>query len=644
MPDLAQMPRRETHLPYRAGIDGLRAVAVIAVLLYHAEVGWMPGGFLGVEVFLVISGYLITALLLTERSTTGSIGLARFWLRRARRLLPALFALLGIGIILASFFLRDELAGLRGDAAASFGYVTNWYLIFSDQSYFESFGRPSIFQHLWSLALEEQFYLFWPLVFAGGIKLFGRRHLLWGAVAGAIASTALMWVLFEPGSDPSRVYYGTDTRAAGLLIGVVLAFIWHPAKLSKKVGPRAPLLLDVAGVVALLLLVRQFMVVSEFDSSLYRGGFARLSLLTAVVIAAAAHPAARFGRVLGMRPMKWVGVRSYSLYLWHWPVFVVTRPHQDINLDGVPLLALRFALAFALAALSYRYIEQPFRTGAARQAWVRVRYGIADRDRHLRQRLVMFGGVAAAVALFAGISLSAAERPPDPELIVSASGVDGTVVIDPAALDGDIGSDAADESAANVDPVDAAVLLAAHNQAAAAAGDGASGDVEPGLAPTPEQPPGPRVIFIGDSVMLGASEALRTTFGPDVIVDAVVSRPFDDGIWSARYHREVGSLPDTVVVHLGNNDLFTDEQFDELMDALSDVPRVIFLTVRVTQRWEGPVNEALAAGAARHTNAFLADWRGITEGQWNLFAEDLTHLNPEGAAVYAQFIAAQIGV
>src|SRR5918992_2342578 len=219
-------------LPYAPGLDGLRALAVIAVLLYHAELSWLPGGFLGVEVFFVISGYLITALLLTEWWQHGRVDLKRFWIRRARRLLPALYLLLAVTLAYAVLFLPGEVAGLRGDVIAALGYVTNWYLVLGNESYFEAIGRPSLLKHLWSLAVEEQFYLLWPPVLALGLGVgatrWRERRVLLVALAGAAASALLMALLYRPEVDPSRIYFGTDTRATGLLIGAALAFAWTP--------------------------------------------------------------------------------------------------------------------------------------------------------------------------------------------------------------------------------------------------------------------------------------------------------------------------------------------------------------------------------------------------------------------------------
>lgn len=357
------------RLGYMGALDGLRALAVLAVLLYHADVLWLPGGYLGVEIFFVVSGYLITSLLLTEQRSHNKINFKQFWVRRARRLLPALFALLIAVMTYAVFFLPEEVASLRGDVLAAFTYVTNWYLIAAQSSYFEVAGRPSLLRHLWSLAVEEQFYLAWPLVFALVLTRIRTRGAMLLLMLGATASALWMGFQYQPDSDPSRIYYGTDTRAAGLLIGAALAFVWMP-KAGENKSRVGRWLLEIVGVAAFAGLVYVGLTMSEFDPFLYQGGMLLVGAATAFIIAAVVSPASPlFGPVLSFGVLRWIGLRSYSLYLWHWPVFMVTRPQLDTTLEGTPLLFVRFAITFALAEISYRIIETPIRHGALGRAW-----------------------------------------------------------------------------------------------------------------------------------------------------------------------------------------------------------------------------------------------------------------------------------
>jgi peptidoglycan/LPS O-acetylase OafA/YrhL len=363
----------EERLPYLPGIDGLRALAVTAVVLYHAQLEvW--GGFLGVEAFFVISGYLITSLLLAEWFANGRVSLTQFWAGRARRLLPALFTVIAATLAFAFAFLPEEAPTLLDDTLASLGYVMNWLLVFSQQSYFDPMVRPSLLQHLWSLAVEEQFYLLWPPLFLVGIRFLGHRGLLAATLVGAAGSVALMVALFQPDADPSRVYYGTDTRASALLIGAALAMVWSPARPPLASSTRAGNLLDGVGLLAVVGLLASFMIFDEYHQQLYPFGFLAVSLTTAVAMAAVAHPQARLVPwALGLAPLRWLGLRSYGVYLWHWPIFMVTRPFIDVQLDGWPLLLGRLLAVALLAELSYRLIEMPVRRGALgrlRRRWL----------------------------------------------------------------------------------------------------------------------------------------------------------------------------------------------------------------------------------------------------------------------------------
>lgn len=336
------------RLRYEPALDGLRAVAVLAVLLYHAEVAWLPGGFLGVEVFFALSGYLITTLLLRERRANGRIDLLEFWRRRARRLLPALvLVLLAVAAYAAVLAEPEELRRIRGDGLAALLYVANWRMIASGESYFEQFAAPSPMRHLWSLGIEEQWYLLWPVVL--GVLVRTRRLLLPALLAGAVLSATLMALLYEP-ADPSRAYFGTDARVQGLLLGAVLAVVLT----------RSPAFMPVLGAAGLAVLAALFLGAEDTAEWLYRGGFALCSVATAAVVAAAVAPTGAVRRLLAAGPLPAVGRISYGVYLWHWPVYVALTPART-GLGGFGLLAVRLAATFAAAGLSYVLVEQPFR-------------------------------------------------------------------------------------------------------------------------------------------------------------------------------------------------------------------------------------------------------------------------------------------
>jgi peptidoglycan/LPS O-acetylase OafA/YrhL len=668
----------EVRLSYSPGLDGLRALAVTAVLLYHADLTWIPGGFLGVEVFFVISGYLITALLLAEWHEKGSIDLKNFWLRRARRLLPALYLLLVVTLTFAVVFLPGEVAGLRGDVLAAVGYVTNWFLIFGQESYFESVGRPSVLQHLWSLAVEEQFYLIWPVVLAVGLGMgatrLRRRRVLTIAIAGAVASSVAMALMYTPGVDPSRIYYGTDTRATGLLCGVALAFLWSPGdkyrpaegrhrgpwlsdrgRFRRRWGWTAPLVFDVVGLAALGALTWFFLHLGEFQPFLYRGGFALVALATVAAIMAVVHPFSHLGtQVLGSAPLRWLGVRSYGIYLWHWPVFMVTRPELDVPFGGLPLLALRIGVTIVLADLSYRFVETPIRRGAIGRAWKVLRE--ARGPRRWQLRLQWAGAVIPILASLAllGVAVAHAKPPEKPSYLASMKAVHTAEQPQhkPATTKGSSPPENASSEQAhkkapenNAKETDAAGSRSAREESARV---GAPSAQEVKAAGNSQGRPGGAsgytgsVSAIGDSVMLGAVEGLQKDIKGLTVVDAEVGLQLYDAINILKSRRATGQLGSVVIVHLGNNGTFTKQEFEQIMRILSGVDRVVFVNVKVPRSWEGPNNEVISEGVNRHPNAVLVDWHSASVNHPEYFYGDGYHLRPEAQKIYADLVSSYL--
>lgn len=361
---------------YLPGLDGLRAIAVGAVVAYHVGLGWAQGGLLGVGVFFTLSGYLITDLLLGQQEITDKLQLTDFWLRRARRLLPALFVMLAVVTAWVTLLDRSQLPAIRGAVVASAGYVSNWWLIAQHSSYFAQFGPPSPLGHLWSLAVEEQFYLIWPWLLWLGLRL-RRKHpgtdtrLAAATLLLAAASAVTMALLYRPGYDPTRVYEGTDTRAFALLIGSALAFVWPSRHLRGEITEGARWVLDGAGFAGLVVFAVLVWRTSEYSAFLYRGGMVLLALGTALMVASTASPASRFGQILGRQPLRWLGVRSYGIYLWHFPIIVLTTPAD--GRDTLARGALQVAATIGCAALSWRYLEEPIRHGALRRWWAQIR-------------------------------------------------------------------------------------------------------------------------------------------------------------------------------------------------------------------------------------------------------------------------------
>jgi peptidoglycan/LPS O-acetylase OafA/YrhL len=571
---------RAPHLSYRPGLDGLRALAVAAVFLYHSQHRWMPGGFLGVDLFFVLSGYLITSLLLVEWEARNRIDLRYFWLRRARRLFPALVVVVLGALALAAIFARGDLARTRGDAFSSLFYYTNWHLILANHSYFVRMGNPSLLQHLWSLAVEEQFYVIWPLLLVPGLVLVGRKRLPFVIVAGIAVSAALMWLLYTP-TDPSRVYYGTDTRAFLLLMGILLALVWPAIERIRRGLP----LLELLGVAALVGSVLLFRQMEDFNPTLYRGGDVAAAFCFAVLIAAVAHPATGIGRALGVQPLRWLGERSYGIYLWHWPIILLLRPGVDIPWTGPGVVALQAAIVLSAAALSYRYVEQPIRTGSLQRR-------LAERPRRLRLELVGAGalGLVAAFAI---------------------------LFVVPKALNPVTGY-------VNPQPVKAAVKPS-HT---------ATQHVADKQKKQRALPPG-RILALGDSVMLSCSRQLRGALLHRVRIDATVGRQIDDTIGDLDRLRKHHRLPKTLVLQVGNNGPLWYDDLVNLRHALRGIPDVVVVNVRNATSWQDESNHALDNWLHGWRTAHLADWYGSST---NKMLSDGTHPWPYGCTIYAHVI------
>ncbi len=670
------------QLRYRPALDGLRAVAVLAVLAYHWPATWMPGGFLGVEVFFVISGYLITSLLLGERLRTGANDLKAFWLRRARRLLPALYALLVVVSAVWLIWHASEVAALRGAVVAAAAYVSNWYLIGVKQSYFSAVGRPSPLLHLWSLAVEEQFYLVWPLALAAILRITRRRMrlVLMITLALAAVSVVLGMILYHPGVDPFRVWYGTDTRAAGILLGAALSIAIPPWRMHARVRRGASFLFNVVGLGALAAIVWMFVHVNEYDSFVYRGGFVLLDVLTVGLIVALVHPAGTLvARALSWKPMLWVGRRSYGIYIWHWPIYVLTRPGLDVTLGGWRLLALRLGLTFGAAELSYRFIEMPVRNGALKR-WLRAR---ADHDGGLEPASTDLSTLPPPPSPAAGAATGASSA--NAELDVEAeprwrSDFDQPIgpprPTAPQAPRWSTGRVALVATVATVVIATISIgLVQAHPQSASAIpgldlhgvkydkyGNVRDTDapkstttvppttvpavtLPPTTVPPPPPPPpivpipGDQVIAIGDSVLLGARGWVRQQF-PGVLINAEVGRQFNVLPSIVGQLQFAGLMRTNVIIDLGTNGPPTDGDLAHVLDMLAGAHRVALVTTREPRAWQDLSNQRLAAAAASHPNVVVVDWHAASADRPDYFVSDGVHLTQVGAQVYAETMAA----
>jgi peptidoglycan/LPS O-acetylase OafA/YrhL len=640
---------RQQSLRYLPGLDGLRAVAVIAVILYHANKNWVSGGFLGVEVFFVISGYLITMLLINESQENGKINFKAFWIRRARRLLPALWTLL-IGVTTyCALFERDTLGSLRGDVVAAFVYGFNWFQIWVGTSYFSAFGFVPL-RHLWSLAVEEQFYLVWPILIAVVLKIFGRRPLLLGTLffSASIAVSIYVAKTFEPGASGSVLetpdhyialfghavskvdflFLGTLGRSGGLLIGSALAFWWKPSMFNNDHPTSERHIVSAVGwlgVLGLGAMLWNFHDVVEGGvdggtsgyALLFQGGFLLVGLASIAIIAAAVHPHTLLAtRVLGNPVFVYIGQRSYGLYLFHWPIFQFYRQFAGRGLNAVEFVLL-FTLALVVTEVSYRFIEMPVRSGGLREAWNKLRHSRLESDREKRQSIFAIGIVIAVVPIFALVSLATAQ-----------------VKLD------DIGQSLTDGENGVVNVL-TSTTLAISTDTTVPGTTGVVDTVAPSPATTTLDGQVIEIIAIGDSVMLGAANVLTER---GITVDALKSRPFRQALEICNYLKSVNRLGEIVIIHLGTNNAIDEKTLDEIMVPLADVDTVVFVTNHVpTRKWQNSNNVLLMAMPVKYGNVKILDWHAIAKAHPEYLYGDKIHLNPTGQAVYADLIMQAIG-
>ncbi len=615
------MPRPvEKGSRYMAGIDGLRAIAVLAVIAYHLNLGWASGGLLGVGVFFVLSGYLITNLLVAEWDRYGRIDFKNFWFRRARRLLPALFIMLAVVISWVTLFKPGEIASLRGDALAAALYFSNWWYVFHHVSYFAKFGPPSPLTHLWSLAVEEQFYLVWPLMLAFGLRFVRKKSLLIPiTIVLAAASALAMALIYQPGTDPSRVYYGTDTRAFGLLIGAVLALAW-PSRRARQNGRPAPWSLDLIGFAGLAGVLWMIWQTNEYQTFLYRGGLVVLSLATAAAVAAVVHPGSRLGKILGWGPLRWIGVRSYGIYLWHYPVIVLTSPTVNTGAFDPLRAGLQVGASIILAALSWHFIEEPIRQGAIGRMVERWR------TRRSLKGTLRWSTWAGSIGLLGVLALS-------------IGGLSGWVEAMPVSAPGP-GSIGLGHHTHHVHVGRSSISPQSPSTPPSAPPSGTSSASPNHGSSSPAAPPpfiGASVTAIGDSVMVDAEPYLKQDL-PGIVVSAHVGRQLIQTPPVIARLKAEHKLGHVIILELGNNGPYTRSQLMSLLHSLGPTRHVIMINTRVPMPWQDVVNTLMAQVASSDPQVTLVNWYRASANKNSWFYPDGVHLNPTGAQAYANLL------
>ena len=566
-------------IQYIPAIDGLRAVAVIAVMFYHLGFTWIPGGFLGVDLFFVISGYVITRLLLDSIAQSGGLDLRGFYIARARRLLPALIFMLVTTTIAIGIWAPDTIKRLLTDTPFSLSGTMNWWLVAHHQDYFESIGRPPLLQHTWSLAVEAQFYLVWPLILYFILKQFGKKHIPLASLAIAAASGITLLIVSlsldaASASKVSHVYFGTDTHSIGLFLGAALAVSWIPQNFNKTVSKKAQDFIDGVGFIGFIGILAAFLFIDETQPTLYKIAFPLAGICGAAIVMSVVHPASRFAPVLQNPVFLWIGERSYAIYLWHWVIFQVTRPSVDLAGKEWALYSLRILIVLALSDISLRYIELPIRRGVI-QYWLKGLKYRTKKERTQQTRALSIATVVvlliAAVVSVRAIGIANDQRQKLEESLTSKPSAITEVVTD-------------------------------------------------GLWVT------------GDSVILG----IRAKLGenkPISVMNARIGRQAPELLSVILQDKAIaGDVP--VIFNLGNNNALTREQTVAIFEAVKDQPRVIVVNTAVPRPWREGNNALIGEIASQYGNATVVNWNSISEGHPEYFAPDGVHLVPAGVEIY----------
>jgi len=610
------------------GLDGVRALAVLTVIGFHEGASGLPGGFLGVDIFFVLSGFLITDLLIARYDRTGRLHLADFWTRRARRLLPALAVMLVVVTAAAAVIEPAREASLRLVLLAAATYTSNWYQILHHVSYFAAIsqaGAPPPFDHLWSLAIEEQFYLVWPLIVLGVIvRLDARRARVTCALTGAAVSALVMAIQYSPGGDPSAVYYGTGTHASALLIGAALALAWPLRRLAAIPAAHA-MRLDMAGIAGLAVLAWAVGHFSGSDPVVYPVGLLLAAFAAAGLIAAAAGHGV-IAALTSIRPLRWVGVRSYGIYLWHWPVIALGTALAGPDASSPWLWLVETGVTIALASASWRFIETPIMRnglGVTVRHWVQLLGAASHGPAAGPARRAVPVTMAAAVAITFVLACYGVARPP---AAATPSGLIRQVA------NGERVSSESRSAPAAPSP----------SSAPSAAG---------GVPPTPTPPAacprtqprvsGSQVTAVGDSVLLASAAALEAAL-PGVYIDAKVDRQMPTGLTLVRSLAAAGRLRHVLVVSLGTNGAVTARQLRQLQRAAGPGRELVLVSTFGPQAWEHAVNTALAAAARHGTHTQLANWYAAIAARPALLWPDGIHPRPAGARLYARVVRAAI--
>ena len=588
---------------YITGLDGLRALAIISVVFYHFTFSLAKGGFLGVDIFFVLSGYLVTSKILLSPET---FKIQTFWKNRLRRILPSAYLMIIVTVLWVILFNHNLLTNFLGDAISSILYTTNWWFIFHKISYFDSFGSPSPLKHLWFLAVQEQFYILWPLILIIGLKITKKINKLSITIfIGALLSATLMGILYNPTADPSRIYYGTDTRAFELLIGCFLATVLANKKpITKKISIKQKNRLKLISIISFSIFILSVIFIDEYNSFLYRGGLFLFSLNTALLITCICHPRGILNPILSWRPLRWIGTRSYGIYLWHYPIMVLSTPIYEIGNPSCLRVFFQLAITCIIAELSYRFIEMPIRNWEVKKYYNSLAITI------LSVIMIIFITIGITSIIKTNVNLDKVEA------YLPKKDTTQTSETKPS-------NENYNEIEINPNKTDIKIDNSISNE-----------NNEKTLLTEIETYK--EILAIGDSIMLDITSNLNEKYN-NITIDGKIGRQMSEAVTLADKYTEFNTSDKAVIIELGTNGAFTNKQIDELLDSFSQA-HIFLINTRVPRSWESKVNDTLKEKAKERENVTLIDWYSIASKHPEYFEPDGVHLNSKGSEALTNLI------
>ena len=596
----------------------MRALAIIAIIFYHLMPHVLPGGYLAVNIFFVLTGFFITASVIEEYGQKGKLAYKRYLARRFQRLfLPLLGMLLSVTAYI-TLFQRDLLLNLRPWLLSSLGMVNNWWQISVGGSYFEQFYVQSPFMHLWFLSVISQFYVIWPLIVLLLLALYkDKRIILYTAVGLSLFSALAMAMLYVPGEDASRVYYGTDTRLFSFMIGSALSVVWPLERLNEPVSKRTKRRLTLAGFFSYAVLGVMFSRMLDSQTLTYRGGMYLNSVIIGVGVVLTAHPATSLSKMMRFKPIQWLGRRSFLLYLWYYPVISLYQAKVvDTSVDPGQHILIQLAIMLSLSEIGYQIFEKKRWKMTSVQFWrpadtiARIKAsGSEGSTRHFSGNLAPFVGFCLLLTALTGfVQARSGENASVQELREQIAASQSKM----EAMNRD--DSTRSRAINNIEGLERETVLFAH---------------------------GADITFIGDSVLLSVADQLVTIFGRAVVEGAVSRQLYQTAEVIADLEKRE-QLHDTVVVFLGSNGTFTQTQMETFITEIGTSRNLFFLTTNVPRIWKDSVNEQLALAESNHSNVHILDWNAFSSGHDEWLLEDQVHPNPIGAQQLALFVAEEI--